>query len=361
LKGDTALHALHVLVMAGGRGTRFWPKSRRSHPKQVLPLLEEGSLLEATLDRIAPLVPPERVLVVTGREMEASVKQILAGRVPLSNVMVEPHGRNTAPAIGWGAVEIGRRGGGQAVMAVLPSDHTVERPDELRKVLDAASRAASETNALITLGMRPTHPETGFGYLEVGVEVGSWGGLQFFGVERFVEKPNLETARRYVEAQTHLWNAGMFVFTVDAIRDAYRSYLPETAVVLEQLMTNPERLEALWPDTEATSIDYGVFERSRHTFTIPCEIGWSDAGSWRALEEMLPAVEGGHGIARATLALGAKDNVVHAPNHVVALLGVEDLVVVESDGVLFVANKDRAQEVGRLVELAVQKGLGDIT
>src|SRR6185436_9771632 len=161
LKGDTALHALHVLVMAGGRGTRFWPKSRRSHPKQVLPLLEEGSLLEATLDRIAPLVPPERVLVVTGREMEASVKQILAGRVPLENVMVEPHGRNTAPAIGWGAVEIGRRGGGQAVMAVLPSDHTVERPDELRKVLTAASRAASETNALITLGMRPTRPETG--------------------------------------------------------------------------------------------------------------------------------------------------------------------------------------------------------
>jgi mannose-1-phosphate guanylyltransferase len=153
----------------------------------------------------------------------------------------------------------------------------------------------------------------------------------------------------------------MFVFTVDAIRDAYRSYLPETAVVLEQLMTNPERLEALWPDTEATSIDYGVFERSRHTFTIPCEIGWSDAGSWRALEEMLPAVDGGHGIARAVLGLAAKDNVVHAPAHVVALLGVENLVIVESDGVLFVADKDRAQEVGRLVELAVQKGLDDIT
>jgi mannose-1-phosphate guanylyltransferase len=293
--------------------------------------------------------------------METKKKKVLAGRVPVENVLVEPHGRNTAPAIGWGAVEIGRRGGGQAVMAVLPSDHVVERPDELQHVLAAAAHAASETNALITLGMRPTRPETGFGYLEVGVEVGSWGGLAFFGVERFVEKPNLETAKRYVEGQKHLWNAGMFVFTVDAIRDAYRSYLPETAVVLEQLMAYPERLEALWPDTEATSIDYGVFERSRHTFTIPCEIGWSDAGSWLALESMLPAVDGGHGIARAVLAHASRSCIVHAPGKVVALLGVDDLVVVESDGVVFVADKARAQEVGRLVELAVQKGLSDVT
>jgi mannose-1-phosphate guanylyltransferase len=352
---------LFVLVMAGGRGTRFWPKSRRHKPKQVLPLLPGGrSILEATIDRLEPLVPAERMLVITGRDMEADVRAVLHGRIPTANVLVEPHGRNTAPAIGWGAVEIGRRSGGTSVMAVLPSDHMVARPEELLAVLQAAARAALDTNALVTLGMQPTRPETGFGYLEVGVQVGTWGGRSFHGVERFVEKPNADTARRYVAGGRHLWNAGMFVFTVDAVRDAYRAYLPETAVVLEQLMIDPTRLDVLWGETEATSIDYGIFERSRHIFTVPCDPGWSDVGSWRALEDFLPETEGGHGLARAVLAHQSRGCVVHAPDHVVALLGVEDLVVVESGGVILVAPKDRSQDVGRLVEMARQRQLDDL-
>ncbi len=351
---------LWVLIMAGGRGARFWPRSRRARPKQCLSLDGGPTLLQNTVARLAPLVPPERILVVTGPDMEQAVREDLA-ELPQGNILVEPSGRNTAPCIGWGAVEIGRRGGGGAVMAVLPADHHVEHPELLRSVLAGAVEAAHSTNALITVGLTPSRPETGFGYLEVGSQVGDWKGHPFFMVDRFREKPDAATAADYVEGGRHLWNAGMFVFSVGAIRDAFRHFLPATAEVLEEIQRRPDRLEALWAETDRISIDYGIMERSMHILTVPCDPGWTDVGSWESAGELLPEVEGGRGHAERVLAIESSGNVVHAPGKVVTLLGVDDLIVVDTGDALLVTRKGRGQQVRQLLDRVEAEALDQLT
>lgn len=336
---------LWVLVLAGGRGTRFWPVSRRARPKQCVSVLGEGrTMIQSTLDRLGPLVPLARTLVMTGPAMADTIRAQLPG-LPPENLLVEPSPRNTAPCIGWGAVEVGRRAGGAAVLAVIPADHHIDHPGELRQVLSDAAAAARSTNALITLGISPTSPDPGFGYLELGASMGTWGATEFRMVDRFTEKPDRATAVDYLAGGRHLWNAGMFVFTVDAVRDAFRESLPRTAVALQRLQHDPGALDQIWPELEATSIDYGLMEKSRHILTAPCVLGWSDLGSWAAAGSFLPAVDGGRGVAREVIAVDAQNCVVRAPGKAVALVGVEDLVVVDTEDALLVMHKDRAQDL----------------
>ncbi len=339
---------LYAVILAGGRGTRFWPLSRRARPKQCLSLTGERTMLQETIHRLQPIIPHERVMVVTGPDMAPLVRAQLPELAP-ENIIVEPSPRNTAPCIALGAVEVARRGGGQAVMAILPADHHIGDPADLRDILVTAREVARSTNALITLGIQPRYPESGYGYLQVGVPMGTWNGRAFHMVERFTEKPSVEVARRWVTEGTHLWNAGMFVFTVDAIRDAIREHLPSTAMAMLDLARDRSLLEAVWPRMEATSIDYGIMERSRHILTVPCDPQWSDLGAWTALDEILPGVEGGHGRAEAVLAIDATDNTVFAPRKAVALVGVSDLVVVDTDDALLVMSKDHAQELRNLL------------
>jgi mannose-1-phosphate guanylyltransferase len=353
------LSDLYSLILAGGRGTRFWPCSRRDRPKQCISIAGQQAYLQQTIDRLLPLIPADRILVVTGREMEGSVREVVSG-LPHENLLVEPWGRNTAPCIGWGAVEIGRRTP-NALMAVFPSDHQIRDDAQFRSVVAGAADAARATNALITMGISPTRPETGFGYLEVGVFVGEWGGHRFQTVERFTEKPDPDTASRYVEHGTHLWNAGMFLFRVDAIRDAFRSYLPSSAEALERIQHDPARLEEEWGNMEATSIDYGVMERSRHLLTVPCAFGWSDMGSWHAAADEMPKVPGGRGLAAHVIARDASGCVVHAPDKVVALLGVENLVIVDTKDALLIMHADRAQQVGEVVRHLEESDLSRFT
>jgi len=281
-------------------------------------------------------------------------------QLPKENLLVELWGRNTAPCIGLGAVEIGRRTP-NALMAVFPSDHQVKRADDFRSVVAGAADAARATNALITLGIRPTRPETGFGYLEVGLFVGEWGGHRFLTVERFTEKPDPDVAQRYVAKGNHLWNAGMFLFRADAIRDAFRSYLPGSAEALERIQQDPNVLEEQWGNLDATSIDYGVMERSRHLLTVPCEIGWSDMGSWHAAADEMPKVSGGRGIAAHVVSRDASGCVVHSPDKLVALLGVKDLVIVDTEDALLIMEADRAQQVGDIVRHLDEADLSQFT
>ena len=339
---------LYAVILAGGRGTRFWPLSRRRRPKQCIALTGDTTMLQETVARLHPIIPRERVLVVTGPDMADLVREQLPD-LPAANIIVEPSPRNTAPCIALGAVEVARRGGGRAVMAVLPADHYIGAPDELRNILLAAREVAHSTNALITLGIKPRYPESGYGYLHVGVPMGTWHGQTFHMVERFTEKPSVEVATRWVEEGTHLWNAGMFVFTVDAIRDAIREHLPATAMAMLDLARDPALLESAWNSMEATSIDYGIMERSRHILTVPCDPQWSDLGAWTALDDILPVVEGGHGKADAVLAVDSSDNTVFAPKKSVALVGVSDLVVVDTDDALLVMSKARAQDLRQLL------------
>lgn len=352
--------ALHVVIIAGGRGTRFWPLSRRHRPKQVLALAGERSLIRQTLDRLASLAPPERCFVVTGPDMVEAIRAELPD-LPDDNVLVEPSGRNTAPCIGWATVEVQRRAGDDAVVAVLPADHVITRPDALRDALRAAAAAAVQAGAIVTLGIQPTRPETGFGYLELGESAGTFQGLELRRVDRFREKPDLATAQAWLDGGRHLWNAGMFVFTVATMRRAFQEHLPASSAVLDALQRAPERLAELWTELDATSIDYGIMERTAGILTVPCAPGWSDVGAWPAAAELMESIEGGVGRAAQVIAVGSRDNVLHAPDKLVALVGVEDLVVVDTGDALLVMHRERAQDLREVLAALEARGLDSYT
>jgi mannose-1-phosphate guanylyltransferase len=330
-----------AVIIAGGRGTRFWPLSRRTRPKQVLSLDGGPTLLERTITRLSPDIPPERVVVVTGPEMAASVRDLVPGSV----VLVEPSGRNTAPAIALGAVEVRRRGG--AAFAVLPADHVIGDEAAFRGALDLAFGEAAG-GALLTLGVRPTRPETGFGWIEVGDGEGASRP-----VVRFVEKPALAVAESLLAGGRHLWNAGMFVWTVDALVAAFQAFMPGVAAALSDPL-------ARWTEMEATSIDYGVLEKAPNVRVIPVDFGWSDVGSWSALPEVLPAREFGCGVGEV-VAVRSTGNVVHAPGSLVALVGVDNLVVVQTPDAVLVARRDDAQSIRQILERLDALGLGHLT
>jgi mannose-1-phosphate guanylyltransferase len=343
------MDTLYALILAGGRGTRFWPLSRAERPKQCISIDDDESYLAQTVRRLSSIIPKERILVVTGKAMEAAVRELLHD-IPDENILVEPWGRNTAPSIGWGAIEIGKRCVG-GIMAVFPCDHRIGKPEQLREVVLGAAQAVAATNAFVTLGIQPDRPETGFGYLEVGPSAGEWGGHTFHTVEQFLEKPDPDTAEAFLEGGRHLWNAGMFVFSVDGLRDAFRTHLPRSATALEIIAHDPSRLMDEWGNLDATSIDYGIMERSRHILTVPCDLDWSDMGSWTAVGDDLPKVPGGKGKAREIVAHQSNKCIVHAPGKVVALLGVEELVVVDTPDALLVMHASRSQQVGDIVRL----------
>jgi len=348
-----------VLVMAGGRGTRFWPRSRRQLPKQCISIDGGPTLIQRTIQRVLPAVPAERILVVTAAEMAPAIRAQLT-ELPPENVLVEPEGRNTAPCIGWGSVEISKRARSpDAVMVVLPADHVIEDEEEFRDLMLDCTQAARSTNALVTIGIEPTHPDTGFGYLEVGGELGSWGDRSFLRVDRFVEKPDRARAQGYVDGGRHLWNAGMFVFSVAAIRDAFRQHLPDTWAVLENLRHSPERLAELYGQLERTSLDYGIMERSQNVLTVRGAFGWSDVGSWKAVADFLPESALGRALCEAEVAVDAGDCVVHAPGKVVALVGVSELAVVDSGDALLICPLDQVQRLREVIASLESQGLVD--
>ena len=347
---------LYVVIIAGGRGTRFWPRSRRHTPKQCLPVDGQNSLLEATIGRVRRSVPRERILVITAADMVESVRQNVLD-LPPENVLVEPEGRNTAPCVGWGAVEINRRANGEkATMAVLPADHLITQEERFVAQLEACAEAAATTGALVTIGVPPDRPETGFGYLQVGASVGNFGGSEFLQVSRFVEKPDRATAQGYLEGGQHLWNAGMFVFTTEAVEQSFRAFLPSSWEILEQVAKEPEQVGRLYSGLERISIDYGIMERSSKVITVRAQFGWSDVGSWTALGEHLPESELGRALVDGGVAIDAVNNVVYAPGKTVALVGVSDLVVVDTGDALLVCKKTDAQAVKDVVSKLEERG-----
>lgn len=345
-----------AVVLAGGKGTRFWPRSRSRLPKQCLALHGERTLLQQTVDRIAPIVPMAQVLVVTGPDMEEAVRAQLP-EVPSSNILVEPRPRNTAPAIGWAAVEVLRRGGG--TLAVLPSDHGIEDVVGFRRILGAAIEAAATRGRWVLLGQTPTSPHTGYGYLEVGSAVGRVAGQGFQAVSRFVEKPDRARAERMLADGNVLWNGGMFVFAAETLLDAYAVHLPLSHAALEALLRGIA-VDQVWDGTDATSIDYGVLERLKpeERWVVPCDFGWSDLGSWTALEPLLPTTDFGVGRAEASVGIDSSGCIIDAPGKLVATLGVRDLVVVDTGDALLVTTRDSSQRIGEILEVLRVRQLG---
>lgn len=354
---STTEHAFAV-IMAGGSGTRFWPASRRTRPKQLLPLApgEARPLLGATAARIAALVPPERVLIVTSAELAEATRAALPD-VPAANVLAEPVGRNTAPCIGWAAAHVRRRDPA-GVLMVLPADHHIADEERYRDVL-ARGLTACAGGALVTVGIRPTRPETGYGYLELGVEEAP----DVFRARRFVEKPNRQRAEQFLAAGNFLWNSGMFFFRADAILAAIATHLPGLGTKLAEYdraaetAAEAELVAQTYAELPSVSIDHGVMEKASEVLVVPGDFGWSDLGSWVTAWELATRDDQGNAAPDGAVLVDSRGSFVTAPNgKLVALVGVEDLVVVDTDDALLIVPRDRAQDVRSVVEILKKRG-----
>jgi mannose-1-phosphate guanylyltransferase/mannose-6-phosphate isomerase len=346
---------VRALILAGGSGTRFWPLSRKTRPKQLLPLEGERTLLRATVERLRPLLPPENVWVCTTRMLEEQVRRELP-EVPAGQILLEPEGRNTAPAIGWSVrsmPESARRG----VVAVLPADHRMGDPAAFREALERAARVVEREDRVMTLGVKPRWAETGYGYLELDPEPGPEGARR---VRRFVEKPTPENAARFVESGNYLWNAGIFVFRGTTLLEILGRLQPELARGLEEIAAAPERVGELYSRLPSDSIDYAVMEKLDSILTLPLDCEWSDLGSWEALAEVLPRDGQGNAIRGDALALDAAGNLLFSDAGTIVALDVQDLVVVRTGDAVLVCPKSRSQEVKRIVSELAARGREDL-
>jgi len=351
----------HAVILAGGRGTRFWPRSRTRTPKQLLNIVAKETMLEQTVARLRPLIPAERIWTVTNGEQAAAIrKQVPA--VARKHVLIEPKGLNTAVAIGLGAIHARHASRADALLAVLPADHYIAQPQKYREIVAAALEVAREPGRMVVLGIPPARPETGFGYIERMGEPISAKGFPVFAVKRFTEKPALPFAVEYVASGKYHWNAGMFFWRVSTFLENLKSFLPKTHAALEELAgfigtrSYEPRLRAMYQKLENISVDYAVLEPATRTegahrvFVIPAEIGWSDIGSWAAVYELLARKSGENVLAGEGHTLDAEGNFLWAPSKFVAAIGVRDLVVVETPDALLICPRDRAQDVAKVVK-----------
>lgn len=360
----TLRERLHVVVLAGGAGERFWPRSRRHHPKPLLAVADGKSLLAATLDRAHRMTTPDHVWIVCGHEHAAALRR--EARLPASRVLVEPVRRNTAMAAGWAAARIAAIDP-EAVLVTLAADHRVPDSAAFARACLRGARAADEADALVTLGIRPTRPETGYGYIRVGAAAGpGFPGLH--RVRRFVEKPDSARAKRFLREGGFLWNAGIFIWTARALLGEIERCAPELALALRPLrsaprgVASPRVLASAYRRAPAQPIDVAVLEKSRHVWTLPVSFRWSDVGTWASLAEEL-------GLSRAgNVALGgpalfeqSAGNLVWSDGRPVVLFGVEGLAVVDAGDALLVARLARSGDLRRVVEALRHSGQEDLT
>lgn len=341
-----------AVIMAGGVGARFWPASRKATPKQLLALgpQPDRSLLQSTVDRLASTVPRERILIVTARHLAAATRDALAD-LPHDNVLEEPVGRNTAPCIAWATAEIRSRCD-DAIIGVFPADHHIGDEDAFAHVLAQAYELAQGQH-IVTVGIQPTRPETGYGYIDAGDAIA--GATRAFEVNRFVEKPDRATAAEYLEAGNFFWNSGMFFFSAGTIWQALEKHVPAMARKAMQIAQAKEDkravLDATFATMESISIDYAVMERAQHVRVVAGEFGWSDLGSWQTAWELAEKDAEGNAAPRGAVVVESQGCLVRAkPGKVVALLGCEDLVVVDTGDALLIAPRGRAQDVRKIVD-----------
>jgi len=343
----------YVAILAGGSGSRLWPLSRARMPKQLLGLLGERSLVQATVDRVAPLVGPEHILIVTEASHAEQLRDQLP-ELPAKNILVEPTRRGTAAAVGLGAVTIAARDPG-ATMASLHSDAAVIDGEEFRACLTAAFELAEADDWLVTMGARPTSPNTGMGYIEVGPEIGTFNGRVAHHALRFVEKPNRETAERFIE-QGFVWNPGMFIWRTSVVLDEFDRLLPAISAGLgtigEAIPTAgaADTLQAVYPRLPVETIDFGIMERASRVATIPASFGWSDVGSWGELFLIAPKDEAGNVIRGEHVGIDTQGVLVHGTDRPVFTIGVQDLVIVDLPDALLICNRTDAERVKALVE-----------
>jgi mannose-1-phosphate guanylyltransferase len=351
------------VILAGGSGTRFWPRSRRARAKQVLTLQGEGSMIQQTVDRLAPLAADHHCWVITNHWLRDMIVDQLPG-VLAKHVLSEPAARNTAPACALPAFLL-EKTEPDTVIGIFPSDHIVGNNDRFVEVLAAGIKLASEGENIVVLGVPPTRPETGYGYIEQGAELDRVDGIAVHRVKRFREKPDKHTAERFLAAGNFAWNGGIFLWTARTLANAIREHVPEMAPLLEKIAAahgTPEFEKVfaeLYPECENISVDYAVLERRSikgearsGIYCLPADFAWNDLGSWASLHEQLGEDERSNvvdGVNSELVAIQSSGNYVHAPGKMVALLGVQGLVVVETDDAILITTLERSQDVSKIV------------
>ncbi len=347
----------YALIMAGGCGARLWPLSRKNCPKQSLRLVGERTMFQHAVDRIIPLFPPEQVFIATRAEhVNMLIEQ--TPELPRENFIVEPEGRGTAPAIGLAAVHLRNRDP-QAVMAVLTADHFISDPACFRRALSAAAQVA-EQGYLVTLGIMPSCPSTGYGYIQQGKSLGEAQGFPVFCVERFIEKPGRESASRMLEGVGYCWNSGMFIWRASRILKEIQSQIPELyaqLVAIEAVLGTPEypaTLARTWRLIPRQTIDYGVMEAAQGVVVIPVSIGWTDVGSWSSLLKLLPADQDGNTLLGPHLGIDTHDTLAIGGKRLIATIGVRGMVIVDTEDALLVCAKEQEQEVKEIVERLIE-------
>ena len=341
-----------ALIMAGGRGERFWPKSRRSLPKQFLSLTDDGkTMIQLTVERILPLVAPEDIYIATNRDYKALVREQLP-EVPEENILCEPVGKNTAPCIGLGAEHMKKKYG-DAMMLVLPSDHLIKYNTIFINTLEDAIDVAAEGKNLVTIGITPDAPETGYGYIRLKSNERC---RRAFKVDRFVEKPDLERAKEYLASEEYLWNSGMFVWKVSTVLENLQKYLPDTFAGLERIGaavgTADEQavLEKEFSAFKAESIDYGIMEKAKNIYILTGAFGWDDVGSWLAVGRIKKSNEFGNVIDGNVITVDTKNTIVQGGKKLLAVVGVKDLTIVDTEDALLVCDKHSAGSIKKVVE-----------
>ena len=350
----------YALIMAGGSGTRLWPLSRQNQPKQAIELIDNRTMFQHAVDRLDTLLPPERVLVVTAREhVEALAAQVPA--VPYGNFIVEPMARGTAGAIGLAALHLQRRDP-QTVMAVLTADHYIRDVDKFRRVLSAAVKVACEGH-IVTLGIEPGFPSTGFGYIRRRGQVRGIDGFDIYAVDAFVEKPDAARAVEFLASGLYSWNSGMFIWQISRIMAEFARQMPELHAQLQAIgaaLDTPNQAEALatvWPQVRKETIDYGIMEGADDVVVMPVDIGWADIGDWAAVYQLHCPDEAGNVVVGANhVGVETRASFIHSKQKLIATIGLKDVIVIDTDDVILICARDRAQDVKLLVEQLKKDG-----
>ena len=355
---------VYAVIIAGGSGTRFWPRSRRDKPKQLLDIVDERTMIRATVERIARKIPFDRVMVVTvaphSEEIRRQIPELDEGMV-----VPEPFGLNTAPCIALAAYKL-LKIDSDPTMVVLPADHLITKEEPFLDAVMAGVHACSRGDYLLTFGIVPDRAETGYGYLKLGSAAFREGASTVYRVDTFVEKPDLHTAEHYLATGNYLWNSGMFVWQAGAIVRAFEKYLPEISNALSPIipMLNSRdefpALEQVYASLQAVSIDNGIMEKAENVLCIPVDVGWNDVGSWASLESIRPRDRHGNATVGRVVALDSRNCIVWSPDKLTALIGLQDLIVVETPDAVLVCSKERSQDVGRLLDLLQENGCEDL-
>jgi len=347
---------IYGVIMAGGGGTRFWPLSRATAPKQFLNITGEDSMINDTIKRIKDVIPTENILIVTNKAQEKILNEVIQEDIPKENVLVEPVGRNTAACIAYAAIVIKKRYG-DSVMAVFPSDHYIKNVDEFQRVLRSACSIAENTEKLVTMGIEPTYPSTGYGYIKYDKDRSlPAGNKTAYEAVEFVEKPSVPKAKKYLESGNYLWNSGMFVWKSSVILNNFRRFLPRLYRNIEKIepfLGTPEEgkaVEDIYPILPSISIDYGVMERSDEVVVIPGDFGWNDVGCWDSLGSVFPPDENGNITKGDFVDIETRNSIIYSNSRFVAAVGLENMIVVETSDALLVCSKEKAQDVKKVVE-----------